>query len=195
MSVITRIAALMTLVFTLSGCMSDMIAEADKAPARQDQIVLVGKMVITPEIPQHVATGLGDPLGLGRKYAANRVGTAFSTQPVREQGMFFYGSENRALPLSETFFITVPRSTLYLQEGIYSLNTGGMDQIRLPGGLRTRMPAGAQVAYVGTVVYHRGDFFEITSTRVRDEFARTLPEIRAKYGPNVSVAKALLHRY
>ncbi|MCV2881938.1 hypothetical protein [Actibacterium sp. XHP0104] len=195
MLVVTRIIGLMTLMLALSGCMSDMIAEADKAPARQDQIVLVGKMVISPDIPQYVATGLRDPLGLGKKYAENRVGTAFSTQPVKPQGMFLYGNENRALPLSQTFFITVPRATLYLQEGVYSLNTAGMSQIKLPGGLRTRMPAGAQVAYVGTVVYRRDDFYTITSTTVRDEFARTLPEIRAKYGADVTVGKALLHRF
>ena len=195
MGIVTRFFASITLLLALSGCATDMIAEAEKAPAHQDQIVLVGKMVIAPAIPQYIETGVRDPLGVGKKYYENRVGTAFSTQPVRRQGIMLYGDETRALPLSQTFFITVPRSTLYLQEGLYTLYSPGQPQIKLPGGLMARMPADAQVAYVGTVVYRRDDFYTITSTSVQDEFSRTLPEIRARFGANVSVAKALLHRF
>ena len=48
MGIVTRFFASITLLLALSGCATDMIAEAEKAPAHQDQIVLVGKIVIAP---------------------------------------------------------------------------------------------------------------------------------------------------
>lgn len=195
MSILTRLAACLALVLTVSGCMPNLMEEADRPAASKDEIILVGKIIISPEIPQHFGTGMRDGFGIGRKQSENRIGTAFSVEPYKKQGNWLYGKETRSLPLAQTFFITVPRATLYLQEGIYMTHAGDMSPIRLPGGFKTRMPANADVAYVGTLTYRRGDFYEITGVSVRDDYSRTVSEIRAKYGSDVSIGKALLRRF
>ena len=63
---------------------------------------------------------------------------------------------------------------------------------RFPGGLRVALKEGDRAVYIGTLRYHRNEFFDITDVAVVDDYAAANAEYMKKFGNGVSLRKALM---
>ncbi len=164
-----------------------------KIPKGADEVIVVGKFEISPPIPRHVDDAAVLPGGAKE----NSVLTAFlpylKNQPRTPNPLEFEGRATFA-PLDQNFYVSAERGPLVLQSGWYFpyIGTYGSASIQLPGGLTTQSPAGADIVYVGTIVFERDEFHAITGVRVKDEFQSTLPEIRNTLGSDVKIEKSLV---
>lgn len=191
---LTRIA-LCCVALWISACVPNTTDSVGTLPTEQDQVILVGKIQIIPEIPQYMPDR-GMFANTTKKVLEDRIVTAFSPKLLRPKFSSLggiYGKATRSLPLNQTFYISVPRSELYLMEGFYFTSAEYFDQLRFPGGLSTRPTATTDVLYIGTVQYYRGDFYEITDVKIRDEYARTVGSIKSRYGADTTITKNLLN--
>jgi hypothetical protein len=67
----------------------------------------------------------------------------------------------------------------------------GMSRARFPGGLKVALKPGDRAVYIGTLRYHRDEFFEITKVSIVDEYGAAQAEFRKKFG-GVPLRKALM---
>jgi hypothetical protein len=67
-----------------------------------------------------------------------------------------------------------------------------MNRAYFPGGLKVALKPGDRAVYVGTVQYHRNEFFEVTKTVIIDDYARANAEFKQKFGAKYPLRKALL---
>ncbi len=96
-----------------------------------------------------------------------------------------FGEEFVVRSANEPFFITA--GMVYL-----SLGHGLPDQAYFPGGLRADIKPDDRAVYIGTIRYHRNEFFEITRTEIVDEYQRVNVEFKDRFGDTYPLRKALL---
>ena len=95
------------------------------------------------------------------------------------------GEEFAVRSRSEPFFIIA--GVMYL-----SLGHGMPDLAYFPGGLKAAIRPGDRAVYIGTIRYHRNEFFEISSIEITDDFERVQAEFRRRFGDQHPLRKALL---
>ena len=99
-------------------------------------------------------------------------------------------------PLGSTYFVRSKAAPAYVLGGILFLEMGGQSQEKayFPGGFLVPYNPGDRAVYVGTLRYHRDEFFEITRVTVVDEYKEAAAEFRAKFGGGQALRRALLVR-
>ncbi len=82
----------------------------------------------------------------------------------------------------------------FILAGMLYLELGGSATNRayFPGGLKALIKPGDKAVYVGTVQYHRDEFFVISKVTVVDDYDRANAEYKKKFGAQYSLRKALL---
>jgi hypothetical protein len=96
-------------------------------------------------------------------------------------------------PLGTHFFVRTRSAPFYIHGGIVFLDMGStMNRARFPGGLRVALKEGDRAVYIGTLRYHRNEFFDITDVQVVDEYAGAHAEYLKKFGNGVPLSKALM---
>ena len=110
-----------------------------------------------------------------------------------EPGMADYAGRIEAT-LGKNFFVGSDSKPFYILGGMLYLDLGGADTNRayFPGGLKVDLRPGDRAVYIGTIRYHRNEFFEITKAVIVDDYARANAEFKKKYGAKYSLRKALL---
>jgi len=76
---------------------------------------------------------------------------------------------------------------LYLDVGGRELN-----RVYFPGGLKASIKAGDKAVYIGTVQYHRNEFFDISKVSIVDDYERANTEFKKRFGTKYTLRKALL---
>jgi hypothetical protein len=95
--------------------------------------------------------------------------------------------------LGSHFFVRTRNTPFYILGGIVFLEMGpGMSRARFPGGLKVDLEPGDRAVYIGTLRYHRDEFFEITRITVVDEYNVADAEFRKKFGNGVLLRKTLM---
>mgnify|MGYP001434112348 FL=1 len=95
--------------------------------------------------------------------------------------------------LGDHFFVSSGNSPFYILGGVVFLDAGpGMNRARFPGGLKVSLNPGDRAVYIGTLRYHRDEFFEITRVAVVDEYGAAQAEFTKKFGAGVPLRKALM---
>lgn len=115
---------------------------------------------------------------------------------TEEPGVADYGGRIEAT-LGKTFFVGSSRKPFYILGGMMYLNLSGagdMDRAYLPGGMKVDIRPGDKAVYIGTIQYHRNEFFEITKVVIVDDYARANAEFRKEFGSRHALRKALLTR-
>jgi hypothetical protein len=92
---------------------------------------------------------------------------------------FFVRSNNKP------FFII--GAMMYLE-----LSGNGMNRAYFPGGMKVSIKPGDKAVYIGTVQYHRNEFFEITNITINDDYDSANAEFKNKFGARTPLRKALL---
>jgi hypothetical protein len=112
---------------------------------------------------------------------------------TEEPGMDDYAGRIEAT-LGKNFFVGSDSKPFYILGGMLYLDLGGpeMNRAYFPGGLRVALRPGDRAVYIGTVRYHRNEFFEITKAVIVDDYERANAEFKKKYGAKYSLRKALL---
>jgi hypothetical protein len=98
--------------------------------------------------------------------------------------------------LGSTFFVRSSAKPFYILAGVMFLDLGGKEYNKayFPGGLRASLQPGDKAVYIGTLQYHRNEFFEISKVVVGDDYERANAEFKNKFGAKIPLRKALLTR-
>ncbi len=67
----------------------------------------------------------------------------------------------------------------------------GQSKVYFPGGLKVSIQSGDKAVYIGTIRYHRDEFFNITKTRIVDDYGRANAEFKKQFGTKVALRKSL----
>ena len=96
--------------------------------------------------------------------------------------------------LGREFFVRSTDKPFYILGGMMYLDLGGTEVNRayFPGGLKVSINPGDKAVYIGTVQYHRNEFFEITKVIIVDDYVHANKEFKKKFGTRLSLQKALL---
>ena len=161
----------------------------------KDEVVIVGKVELVP------------PLRKGeQKIRGMVVGNIENTMHV------FMDDKLRPMPadpriadfagrieakIGDTFFVRGKAAPAYVLGGLLFLEIGGnspQQKIYFPGGFQVAAKPGDRAVYVGTLRYHRDEFFEIQRVTVVDEYQQANAEFQAKFGSSQKLRRALLTR-
>ena len=94
----------------------------------------------------------------------------------------------------EEFFVRSRSEPFYIIAGMMYLSLGyGMpDQAYFPGGLEANIKPDDRAVYIGTIRYHRNEFFEVTDSEIIDDYDRVNIEFKKQFGDEYPLRKALL---
>jgi hypothetical protein len=182
-------------LLALSAC-----APAARAPLTsidalgRDEVVLVGKVELVPALRKHEQKIRGNVVG----NFENRMYLVMDEKlrPLPDDlRVADYAGRIEAL-MGSTFFVRSKAEPAYVLGGVVFLDMGGNSQQKayFPGGFQVAVKPGDRALYVGTLRYHRDEFFEIQRITVVDEYREASAEFAAKFGKGQTLRKALLTR-
>jgi hypothetical protein len=72
-----------------------------------------------------------------------------------------------------------------------SITRGGTEKALLPSGYRIDLRPGDRAVYIGTIKYHRDEFFSTDKIEVIDEYKNELAAFRSRFGNTIKLRKAI----
>jgi hypothetical protein len=188
-----RLAASLLLLGALSACVGAAREPVDSLSGLGgDETVVVGRIEIVPPLRKDEQK----LKGLGTGNFENKV-FLLADEHYRvlteEPGMADYAGRIEAI-LGKNFFVRSNSKPFFILGGMMYLDLGGreMNRAYFPGGLKVSIKPGDKAVYVGTVQYHRNEFFEITKAAIVDDYDRANAEFKKKFGAKYPLRKALL---
>lgn len=112
---------------------------------------------------------------------------------TKEPEMADYAGRIEAI-LGKDFFVRSNSKPFFIVAGMLYLELGGKELNRayFPGGLKVSIKPGDKAVYIGTVQYHRNEFFEVTKVAIVDDYDHANAEFKKKFGSKIALHKALL---
>lgn len=186
-----RRAIALLLGLALAGC-----APAPRAPADGGQDVGGGETIVVGrvELVPPLRKGEQRLRGIGSGKFENQI-LLLTDETLRklpaDPAIADYAGRIEAT-LGSHFFVRSNSRPFYVLGGMVFLEVGsGMSRARFPGGLKVALKPGDRAVYIGTLRYHRDEFFEITKVSIVDEYGAAQAEFRKKFG-GVPLRKALM---
>jgi hypothetical protein len=188
-----RLAGVLLLLGTLGACVGPAREPVDSLSGLNGgETVVVGRIELVPPLRKNEQKLKG--LGTGNFenkiiLIADERNRALTDEP----GMADYAGRIEAI-LGKNFFVRSDSKPFYILGGMLYLDLGGreMNRAYFPGGLKVSIKPGDKAVYVGTVQYHRNEFFEITKAAIVDDYDRANAEFKKKFGAKYPLRKALL---
>ena len=190
-----RLAAALACALALASC-----APSPREPVESlqslsgDEILLVGRVELVPPLRKGEQRIRGMVVG----NVENRM-LLLADERMRplppEPKVADYAGRIEA-PLGSTFFVRSRAEPFYILGGVLFLEIGGssMQRIYFPGGLRVEPVRGERAAYIGTLRYHRDEFFEISRVQVVDDYVQAREEFTQRFGREARLSRALMVR-
>ncbi len=188
-----RFAAAGLLLVALGACVGPAREPVDSLSGLdRDETVVVGRIEIVPPLRKDEQKLQG--LGTGR--FENKIILITDDQDrtlTKEPEMADYAGRIEAT-LGKNFFVRSSSKPFFILGGMMYLDLGGreMNRAYFPGGLKVSLKPGDRAVYVGTVQYHRNEFFEITKASIIDDYDRANAEFKKRFGAKYPLRKALL---
>jgi len=188
-----RLAAAMLLIGALSACVGPAREPLDSfSGLNGGETVVVGRIELVPPLRKNEQK----LKGLGTGNFENKIILIADEQNralTQEPGMADYAGRIEAI-LGKNFFVRSDGKPFYILGGMLYLDLGGQEMNRayFPGGLKVSIKPGDKAVYVGTVRYHRNEFFEVTKAAIVDDYDRANAEFKKKFGTKYPLRKALL---
>ena len=185
------LCGLLVLLAGLAACAKPMAMVANLSQLKGTDVVVVGRLELVPplqkEEQQLMLVGSGDRENqyhflIGRKLvpiASPPLETKYDEILVEKFGTTFY-VKNPARPM---YFLT---TFIYMQ-----MSTRVVEFAWLPGGIVVNIRPGDKAVYMGTLRYHRNEFFDITKVQIVDDYAREKKAFQAKFGTRYPLVKRL----
>ena len=159
-----------------------------------DEVVIVGKVELVPALRKGEQKIRGMVVG-------NFENTMYlmmdeKLRPLPEDPRIADYAGRIEAPIGSTFFVRSKAAPSYILGGVLFLDIGGSSQQKayFPGGFQVAAKPGDRALYVGTLRYHRDEFFEITRITIVDEHREASAEFAARFGKGQTLRKALLTR-
>lgn len=183
----------------LSACVpatriKTVAAAADLPPG---QTLLVGRIELDPPL----APG---EQKLSERYAGfERTALVILGDEPREMPRLSLGDLSQRIdaPLGRHFFVAHPSQPFYILKSwivMYArievqsgANLPADTNAPLHGQFRVDVRPGDRAVYIGTIRYHRDEFFSTTRVEVRDDHAAAQAEFQRRFGPGMSLRKSL----
>jgi hypothetical protein len=188
-----RLAASLLLLVALSACVGAAREPVDSLSGLGgDETVVVGRIEIVPPLrkDEQKLKGLNSGSFENKVFLlANEHYRVLTDEP----GMGDYAGRIEAI-LGKNFFVRSNNKPFFILGGMMYLDLGGQETNRayFPGGLKVPLKPGDKAVYVGTVQYHRNEFFEITKAAIVDDYDRANAEFKKKFRTKTPLRKALL---
>ena len=189
-----RLAALMLLMTgALSACVGAAREPLESLSELQNgETIIVGRVELVPALRK----GEQKLSGLNSSSFENKVFMITDEHNrvlTHEPEMADYAGRIEA-ELGKDFFVRSTDKPFYILGGMMYLDLGGTEVNRayFPGGLKVSINPGDKAVYIGTIQYHRNEFFEITKVVIVDDYAQANKEFKKKFGTSLSLHKALL---
>ncbi len=175
-------------------------APAPRAPVSalselgSDEVVVVGKVELVPALAKHEQKIRGNVVGNFENRMLLLMDEKLRPLPD-DLRVADYAGRIEAL-MGSTFFVRSKAQPAYILGGVVFLDMGGNSQQKayFPGGFQVTAKPGDRAVYIGTLRYHRDEFFEIQRITVVDEYKQASAEFEAKFGKGQALRKALVTR-
>ena len=187
-----RAAASLLLIAALGGCVGAAREPIDSMGGLGgDETIVVGRVELVPPLrkdEQKIKHVIGD--------VENKIFliTDDHYRVLKEEpGMSDFAGRIEA-KIGKTFFVRSSSKPFFILSGMLFLDIGGQESNRayFPGGLKVALKSGDKAVYIGTIQYHRNEFFEVTKSVIVDDYERANAEFKKKFGTKYPLRKALL---
>jgi hypothetical protein len=189
-----RVALLLVAVSALAACIVPPARDPvdSFSSVASDETVVVGRVELVPALrkgEQKIKT-------LNSGSFENKVFLIADEQPrvlTKEPAIADYKGRIEAT-LGKNFFIRSRSKPFYIVGGMMYLDIGSREtnQAYFPGGLMVPLKTGDKAVYIGTIRYHRNEFWEITKVAIADDYDSANAEFKKKFGAKYSLRKAYL---
>ena len=157
-----------------------------------NETVVVGRVELVPALHEHEQRLRGP---MSRKYE-NRMFLIIDGEYREWTGEAGFGDFRDRIdaPFGEEFIVRSGNEPFYVIAGmmILTLGHGTTDQAYFPGGLKADIRPDDRAVYIGTIRYHRNEFFEVTGIEIIDEYERVNVAFKNQFGDTHLLRKALL---
>ena len=178
-----------------SGCVAEKEAFTDFRTLGKEETVLVGKVEIIPPL------------------SPEEQERSMSFGPYNDKNMFFYAlnsawvvpDENTMVSsdqyddilinyFGKTFYVkNLSRDVYFIQMVLHmSLTSQGSTSFLFPGAGKVSIRPGEKAVYVGTIRYHRNEYFDLTKVEIKDEYTREKQVFEKKFGRKHRLIKRLV---
>jgi len=187
-----RLAAAL-LISTLSACVGAARAPLESlSELKSGETIVVGRIELVPALKK----GEQKIEGLNSGSFENKVFVITDDHNrvlTDEPEMADYTGRIEAT-IGKDFFVRSSSKPFYILGGMMYLEVGGreMNRAYFPGGLKVSIKPGDTAVYIGTVQYHRNEFFEVSKVAIIDDYDHANAEFKKKFGSKISLHKALL---
>lgn len=199
MASVCRLASASLAALLLAACVpTSRIQPLEKlADLPSGDVVLVGRIELDPPLKP------GEQK-LSSSYAEyERLALVIVDEQPREMDRLGLGDMKNRInaPLGGHFFVNHPARPFYIlkswvvmqaQIKVQSPNARMEDPLApLQGLFKVDVRPGDQAVYIGTIRYHRDEFFETTRVVVRDDYAAANAEFQRRFSRGMSLRKSL----
>lgn len=176
----------------LAGCGLTRPAITDLSQLGADEILVVGSVRLTPPLDEQDQRDSWNVVVPGGYKNKVRILTGAQWRRLSPPLTMDDYRDNIHLDLGATSFASMPRRTFYILLGAILMDDRNPDDVAyLPGGFRINVRADDRAVYIGTLHYHRDEFFKIKKVRVEDDYARAAADFREQFGKGIRLRKAL----
>lgn len=95
------------------------------------------------------------------------------------------------------FFVKAAAKPLYILRGVSWATMNQYDEhktVYFPGDLRVDIRPGDRAVYIGTIRYHRNEFFQITKTEIIDDYRRVNRTFAKQFGTGHPLRRSLVKK-
>lgn len=120
------------------------------------------------------------------------MGSRPSIDDMKQRLIAPFGQNFFVSHVAQPFYILKSWVVLYAKVEVSAKNSAADDWFApLHGMFRVDARPGDKAVYIGTIRYHRDEFFSTTKVVVRDDYASANAEFQRRFGRGVSLRKAL----
>jgi hypothetical protein len=194
--------ALVLLIISTAGCMGTVKPFVTSlSEVEQNEAIVVGKIVLDPPLDD------GDQRLKTVAFTDEMVVINPTARHFRNKVLLLTDRENRRIAdpsfgdyggrieaeLGETFYVRARNEPFYVvrSEIWMNLKKTGMDKLVLPAGYRIDLRPGDRAVYIGTIKYHRDEFFSTEKVELIDEYMKESAAFRKRFGDSIKLRKAL----
>jgi hypothetical protein len=186
-------ALLLAAALALAGCVPSALAPISSADGvGSGETIIVGRVELVP--PLRKGEQRLNAIGTGSYENLMLLLTGERERPLPPDPAIADYADRIEAKLGSHFFVRTRNAPFYILGGIVFLEMSGsgMSRARFPGGLKVEVEPGDRAVYIGTLRYHRDEFFGITRVTVVDEYGAADAEFRKKFGSSVLLRKTLM---
>jgi hypothetical protein len=185
-------ALVLLAALALAGCVPSALAPVSSADGvGSGETIIVGRVELVPPLRKGEQRLTG--IGTGSYQNLMLLLTGERDRPLPAEPKIADYADRIEAPLGSHFFVRTRSAPFYIHGGIVFLDMGStMNRARFPGGMRVALKQGDRAVYIGTLRYHRNEFFDITDVQVVDEYTAANAEYMKKFGNGVPLSKALM---